>query len=141
MKQLKQAHKITKKHTKRQTKLAIRSLMIGSFSISQLHSQLTTWEPLKYRLITCLPRAFPVFLPFSFGSGYLHSAYNWLEFSSLVLSTLSCAYSFLSPSSLLCLLHPLNIVFMLFNALLWYQGCSGMRWETVYYMGTQIKFG
>ena len=41
------------------------------------------------KLITCLPRAFPVFSPFSFSSRWIYSAYVLLMVSSLDLSTLS----------------------------------------------------
>ena len=74
------ARKLPKVHTKRQSKLAIWSLMIGSFSIPCCnfftYLILTIWEiPVEYRLITCLPKAFPVFSPFSFSSRCLYSAY------------------------------------------------------------------
>ena len=46
--------------------------------------------PVEYKLMTCLPKAFPVFSPFSFSSRCLYSAYVLLMISSLALSTLSC---------------------------------------------------
>ena len=67
------ARKFLKVHTKMQPQLAIWSLIIGSFSISCYSCFksliLITWEILvEYRLITCLPEAFPVFSPFSLRS-------------------------------------------------------------------------
>ena len=81
-------------HTKRQPKLAIWFLMIGSFSISSCNFLtsliLVTREILvEYKLITCLPKAFPVFSPFSFSSFCLYSAYVLLIVSSLTLSPFS----------------------------------------------------
>ena len=46
--------------------------------------------PVEYKLMTCFPKAFPVFSPFSFSSRCLYSAYVLLMISSLALSTLSC---------------------------------------------------
>ena len=48
--------------------------------------------PVEYRLITCLPKAFSVFLPLSFSSRCLYSAYVLLIISSLSLSTLLCVH-------------------------------------------------
>ena len=88
--------------------------MIGSFSISCpdffTALILTTWEiPLEYRLITCLPKAFPVFLPFSFSSRYLYSAYVLLMaslFYQLLQVSIICSHRL----DFLCLLHRLNIL-------------------------------
>ena len=72
---------------------------------------LTTWEILvEYRLITCLPRAFPVFSPFSLSSRCLYSVYVSLRLSSFTLSTLSYPNVFYCQGPFLCLLHPLNIL-------------------------------
>ena len=71
--------------------------MIGSFSMS-CHNFLTSMIlshqeiPVEYRLMTCLPKAFPVFSPFSFSSHCLYSAYVLLITSSLALSTLPCVH-------------------------------------------------
>ena len=46
----------------------------------------------EYRLMTCLPRAFPVFSPFSFSSRGLYSPYVFFVTSSLALSTLPCVH-------------------------------------------------
>ena len=48
--------------------------------------------PVEHKLITCLPRVFPVFSPFSFSSRYLYSMYILLIVSLLVLSTFSCVH-------------------------------------------------
>ena len=71
--------------------------MIGSFSISYCNFLtspiLTTREiPVEYKLMTCLPKAFPVFSPFSFSSGCLYSIYVLLIVSSLALSSFSCVH-------------------------------------------------
>ena len=71
--------------------------MIGSFSMSCrnfLTSLILSHReiPVEYRLTTCLPRAFPVFSPFSFSSRCLYSAYILLIISSLALSTLLCVH-------------------------------------------------
>ena len=76
--------------------------MIGPFSISccSLFTSLilTTPEiPVEYKLITSLPKAFPVFQPFSFTSRCLYSAYIFLIISSLVLSTFSCVHLCFPP--------------------------------------------
>ena len=42
--------------------------------------------------MTCLPKAFPVFSPFSFMSRCLYSAYVLLIISLLALSTLLCVH-------------------------------------------------
>ena len=86
--------KLPKVHT-RQPKLAIWSLMIGSFSISYCNFLtsliLATQEILgEYKLMSCLPKAFPVFSSFSFSSCCLYSAYVLLIVSLLALSTYSC---------------------------------------------------
>ena len=52
----------------------------------------------EYTLITCFPKALPVFSPFSFNSHCLYSAYISLAVSLLPLSTLSCVPCFLPPS-------------------------------------------
>ena len=44
--------------------------------------------PVEYRLMTCLPKAFPVSSPFFFNSRCHYSAYVLLIISSLALSTL-----------------------------------------------------
>ena len=48
--------------------------------------------PVEYKLMTCLPRAFPVFSPFSFSSRGFYSAYVLLIISFPALSTLLCVY-------------------------------------------------
>ena len=58
--------------------------------------------PVEYRLTTCLPRAFPVFLPFSFSSRCSDPAYVLLIISSLALSTLLCVH--LCPSLPFCII-------------------------------------
>ena len=75
--------------------------MIGSFSMSYcnfLTSLILSHReiPGEYRLMTCLPKAFPVFSLFSFSSRCLYSAYVLLIISSLALSTLLCVH--LCPS-------------------------------------------
>ena len=77
--------------------------MIGSLSISccNLCTSLiwTTWDtPVKYILITRLPKAFPVFSPFKFSSCWSYSAYPLLMVLLLALSTFSCVHYFLSLS-------------------------------------------
>ena len=62
--------------------------------------------PVEYKLMTCLPKTFPVFLPFSFSSRCLYSANVLLIISSLALSTLSCVH--------LCPNYPLSLI--LFNS-------------------------
>ena len=52
--------------------------------------------PVEYRLMTCLPKAFPVFSPFSFSSSCFYSACVLLIISLLALSTLLCVH--LCPS-------------------------------------------
>ena len=54
----------------------------------------------EYRLITCLPKVFPVFSHFSFSSHCLLSAYVLFIVPSLGLSTFSCVYCFLPPRTL-----------------------------------------
>ena len=66
--------------------------------------------PVEYRLMTCLPKVFPVFSPFSFSARCLYSAYTLLIISSLALSTLPCVH--LSPNL------PLSMA--LFNSSLFY---------------------
>ena len=71
--------------------------MIGSFSMSCcnfLTSLILSHReiPVDYRLTTCLPKAFPVFSPFSFSSRCLYSAYVLFITSSLALSTLPCVH-------------------------------------------------
>ena len=89
--------KLPKVHTKRQPRLAIKSLMIRSFSISCCNF-LTALilshreTPAEYKLMKCLPKAFPVFSLFSFSSFCLYSAYVLLIVSSLTLSTFSCVH-------------------------------------------------
>ena len=85
--------------------------MIGSFSMSCrnfLRSLILSHRelPVEYRLMTCLPRAFPVFSPFSFSSRCLYSSYILLIISSLALSTLLCVH--------LCPSLPLSMI--LFNS-------------------------
>ena len=67
--------------------------MIGSFSMSYrnfLTSLILSYRemPVESRLMTCLPKTFPVFSPFSFSSRCLYSAYGLLIISLLALSTL-----------------------------------------------------
>ena len=71
--------------------------MIGSSSISQrnfLTSLILTIRemPVEYKLITCLPKAFPVFSPFSFSSRCLYSTYVLFMASSLALSNFPCVH-------------------------------------------------
>ena len=71
--------------------------MIGSFSISCckfLTSLILSHQEVlvEYRLMTCLPKAFPVFSPFSFSSRCLYSAYVLLIILSRALSTLPCVH-------------------------------------------------
>ena len=92
---LKQAKKNYQRFNTRQPKLAIWSLTIGSFSISYCNFLtsliLATQEILgEYKLMSFLPKAFPVFLSFSFSSRCLYSAYVLLIVSLLALSTYSC---------------------------------------------------
>lgn len=103
--QLKQAQENQQKYTKRQPWLTIWSFMIGSFSISCYDFFtsliLTICETLvEYRLIThaCLPKALPVFQPYSFSSSSLYSAYVLLKVSSQALSTLYCFHFCLPPN-------------------------------------------
>ena len=63
----------------------------------------------KYKLIACLPKAFPVFSPFSFSSCWIYSVYFLLIVSSLALSTLSCVH--LLPNK-----YPLPLSRTLFNS-------------------------
>ena len=84
--QLKQAQ------DKGQSRPAIWSLMIGSFSISWRNFLtsviLSHWGmPVEYKWITCLPKVFPVFSPFSFSSRCFYSAYVLLTLSALALPT------------------------------------------------------
>ena len=80
--------------------------MIGSFPISCCNFLtfliLTTQEiPVECKLITCLPKAFPVLSPLSFSSRCLYSAYVFLMVSSLALSLLDLlTYLFLCIYSL-----------------------------------------
>ena len=65
--------------------------MIGSFSMSFcnfLTSLILSHQeiPVEYRLMTCLPRVFPVFLPFSISSPCLYSTNVLLMTSSLGLT-------------------------------------------------------
>ena len=46
----------------------------------------------EYKLMTCLPKAFPVFSPFSFSSRCLYPAYVLFMASSLALSSLPCVH-------------------------------------------------
>ena len=64
--------------------------------------------PVEYKLMTCLPKAFPVFSPFFFSSCCLYSPNVLFIASSLALSTLSCVH--------LCPNLPLSII--LFNSCL-----------------------
>ena len=86
--------------------------MIKSSSIS-CHSFLTSLilsneEILvEYKLMTCLPKAFPVFSPFSFSLPCLYSVYVLLIVLLLALSTFSCVH-----------LPPNKYVLMLLMALL-----------------------
>ena len=71
--------------------------MVGSSLISCCNFltslMLTTQEILvECKLMTCLPKAFPVFSPFSFSSHCLYSAYVLLIVSSLALSSFSCVH-------------------------------------------------
>ena len=52
--------------------------------------------PVEYRLMTCLPKTFPIFSPFSFSSSCFYSACVLLIISLLALSTLLCVH--LCPS-------------------------------------------
>ena len=85
--------------------------MIGSFSMS-CHIFLIylilshRGIPVEYRFMTCLPKAFTVFSPFSFTSRCLYSAYILLIISSPALSTFSCVH--------LCPSLPLSMI--LFNS-------------------------
>ena len=84
--------------------------MIGSFSMSCCNC-LTTLilyhleMPVEYKLMTCLPKAFPVFSPFLFGSRCLYSAYVLSIISSLTLSALLCVH-----------LHSLTLSTAFFNS-------------------------
>ena len=75
--------------------------MIGLFSMSGsnfLTSLILSHQKIlvEYRLMTCLPNAFPVFSSFLFSSCCLYSAYVLLIVSSLALSFL--LYVHLSPN-------------------------------------------
>ena len=48
--------------------------------------------PVEYNLMTCFPKVFPVFSPFSLNSRCLYSVYALFITSSLALSTLSCVH-------------------------------------------------
>ena len=67
--------------------------------------------PVEYKLMTCLPKASPVFSPFLFSSRclYLYSAYVLLIVSSLTVSTFLCVY--LLPNK-----YPLPLLMALFNS-------------------------
>ena len=62
--------------------------------------------PVEYRLMTCLPKALPVFSTFSFSSRCLYLAYVLLIISSFALSTVLCVH--------LCPSQPLSMI--LFNS-------------------------
>ena len=71
--------------------------MIGSVSMFRrnfLTSLILSYReiPVEYKLMTCLPKAFPVFSPFRFSSRCLYSAYVLLIISSLAFSTLPCVH-------------------------------------------------
>ena len=71
--------------------------MIGSVSMfprNFLTSLILSYReiPVEYKLMTCLPKAFPVFSPFRFSSRCLYSAYVLLIISSLAFSTLPCVH-------------------------------------------------
>ena len=73
--------------------------MIGWFSISCCDFVtslilITRKILVEYKLRTCLPKAFPVFLLFSFSLRCLYSVYVLLIISSLALSTFSCLHLF-----------------------------------------------
>ena len=121
-------------HTKRQSRPAIWSLIIGSFSMSwsnfSISLILTHREiPVECRLMTCLPKALPVYSPLSFSSHCLHSTYYLLIISSLAWSTLSSVHLCPNlPLSTLSCVHlcpnlPLSMrlfsFFMLLNAFFW----------------------
>ena len=89
--------------------------MIGLFSISCRNFWasliLTTREILvKYKLITCLPKTFPVSSPFSFCSRCLYSTYFLLMVSLLALSTFYFVHLPLTNTPGHCLWHSLSIV-------------------------------
>ena len=79
--------------------------MIGSFSMS-CQNFLTSLIlshleiPVEYRLITCLPKAFPVFSRFSLSLRCFYSAYVLLKISSLALSTLPHVHLFSNKCAL-----------------------------------------
>ena len=71
--------------------------MIGSVSMFRrnfLTSLILSYReiPVEYKLMTCLPKAFPVFSPFRFSSRCLYSEYVLLIISSLAFSTLPCVH-------------------------------------------------
>ena len=71
--------------------------MIGSVSMFRrnfLTSLILSYReiPVEYKLMTCLPKAFPVFSPFRFSSRCLYLAYVLLIISSLAFSTLPCVH-------------------------------------------------
>ena len=71
--------------------------MFGSFSISCCNFLtsliLTTPEiPVEYNLMTCLPKAFPIFSPFLFSSPCLYLAYVLFIVSLFALSTFSSVH-------------------------------------------------
>ena len=48
--------------------------------------------PVEHKLMTCLPKAFPLYSPFSFSSRCLYQAYVLFMTSSLALPTLPCVH-------------------------------------------------
>ena len=71
--------------------------MIGSSSMSYcnfLVSLILSHREIlvEYKLMTCLPKAFPVFSPFSFSSRCLYPAYVLFMASSLALSSFPCVH-------------------------------------------------
>ena len=69
--------------------------------------------PVEYKLMTFLPKAFPIFSPFSFSSRCLYSAYVLLMVLSLALPTLSCVHLFPNKCAL-----PLSITLFYSSCLL-----------------------
>ena len=89
------------------------SSLVLAFVILNLNLSLllSHWEiPVEYRLMTCLPKAFPVFSTFSVSSRCLHSAYVLLIIKSLVLSTLPYVHLPLINAPRPCLWHSLILL-------------------------------
>ena len=108
--------KIYQKDAPKTPKLVVWSLIRRSLSISCCNFFtlliLISWEiPVKYRLITYLPKVFLVFPPFLFSSRCFYSAYTVLIVLSLVLLSLLCAHYLCRLINMfsLQLLFPLSI--------------------------------